>query len=230
MDNLHPEQMSILRELSFRGEANFSTLNVNGVSNDHFSYHLRSLIKAGLLDKSEELYKLTNEGKKFISHMDTNTRKIEKLPKVSVLVIPQRGEGESREFLVQTRRKEPYFGYSGFMTGKLRYGETITEGAQRELQEEVGLAANKVQHLFVLHEMVYDMEGNQLEDKFFNAVLATDFSGELQERTEEGENRWVTEAEFRTLPNLFHNEIDMLNWYLEGFRGFREEKYTIKGF
>lgn len=227
MDNLHFLQMKIVRKLTFAPGSKFSDLNEANTPSDQFSYHLRALIKQGLLRKQEDQYFLINKGKLYSTHMDTDSARIEKLPKVSVLVIPTRTTDLQTEYLIHTRAKEPYFGYSGFITGKIRYGETVEQAAVRELNEEAGVQGENFSHHFILHEMVFSREGEQLEDKFFNVVSFAGVQGDFVEKTEDGSNVWVTEAKFRQMQPLFHNEIDLLNWYLEGRTGFWEETYTI---
>lgn len=46
-----------------------------------------------------------------------------------------------KQYLVQTRLKDPFFGYHGYVTGKIRWGEKILEAAKRELLEETGMTA-----------------------------------------------------------------------------------------
>jgi 8-oxo-dGTP pyrophosphatase MutT (NUDIX family) len=56
-----------------------------------------------------------------------------------VIVIGVQNINNNKQLLVQKRLKEPYFGYKGFISGKIRYGEKIFETAKRELKEEAGL-------------------------------------------------------------------------------------------
>lgn len=221
--------MQILRELLFRPTSHFSELNISGLSSDHFSHHIRELLKAELIVKSEKSYSLTAKGKEFALHIDTDTNKIEKQPKVSVLLCPYRVTNGVTEFAVQTRLKEPYFGYTGFMTGKVRYGETILEATARELYEEMGLSG-KAAPLYVLHEMVYSKENAILEDKFFHAVLVTGIVGELKAEIEGGRNQWMTKKQFFEISPKYHNEEEIFTWFETRDKKFKEKKYYIETF
>lgn len=231
MDNLHPVQMQIIRELTFSPSIKFSELNVKDLESDKFSYHIRKLLNDGLIkkDKSDK-YSLTNKGKLYSSHMDTNTNTIEKQPKSSVLVIVHKKNKQKNSLLIHTRTKEPYYNYSGFLSGKIRYGETLEEAALRELEEETGLLGSGYKHHFVLHEMVYNFDGDQLEDKFFHIVGFSDTNGSLLDKSIDGKNRWITEKQLRETELLFHNEIEILDWFLKDTNGFIEKKYQIKEF
>lgn len=229
MNNLHPIQMQILRELLFHPTSHFSKLNISGLSSDHFSHHIRELLKAELILKDEKSYSLTPKGKEFALHIDTDTNKIEKQPKVSVLLCPYRIKNGITEYAVQTRLKEPYFGYTGFMTGKVRYGETVYEATARELYEEMGLSG-KATPLYVLHEMVYNKENVLLEDKFFHALLITNIVGELVPEIEGGRNQWMTKEQFFNISPKYHNEEEIFDWFETRDKKFKEKKYFIASF
>lgn len=229
MDNLHSVQMRILRDLTFKPRSRFSDMKAEDLTNDHFSYHIRTLVEMGYIEKIEQTYSLTTKGKAYTTHMDTEKSQIENLPKVSVLVIAKKRMKGIFHYAISTRTKEPYFGYVGFITGKVRFGEMIHEAALRELEEEMGLTG-KINHCFILHEMVYDEEGNQLEDKFFHVVEAVDTKGELLKQTQDGKNKWVLEKDFIKLEPKFHNEMEIFDWYKNKERGFKEKKYIIKKF
>lgn len=226
---IHFIQMHILRELLYKSKLKFTDLNIVDLSSNHLTYHLKELQKFKLVSKTGNFYILTMEGKEFANRMDTDTAKIEKQPKVSVLIVPIRKSGKKIDYLIQTRLKEPYYGYSGFMTGKMRFGETVFEGAARELKEEMGLEA-QFNYRYMLHEMVYDKKGVLLEDKLFHVVEATNLVGDLMEETKDGRNKWMTEQEFIELEPKYHNELEILGWYKSGDNGFKEFKYFIDSF
>ncbi len=223
--NFHKIQLLILKELLFRPKSRFSDLNLTGLSNDHFSYHVRSLIKAGLVEKVNYKYALSNEGKKLTSNLDTTTSSFEKQPKVSVILIVQK----DKEFLWQKRMKEPYFGYNGFATGKVKFGETVEEAALRELKEETNLVAD-FKHKFVLHEMVYGKEGDMLEDKYFNVMHGTNVKQELQTKTEDGENYWIKPKDMKKALPQYHNELEIFKLFKDNQSKFLERKYIISEF
>lgn len=226
---IHKVQMQILRELLFKPNSRFRDLNVADLTNDHLSYHLRTLLELQLVEKSDDGYILTTTGKEYANRMDTEDKKIERQPKVSVLLVVEDDSQNEKRFAIQTRLKEPYYGYKGFMTGKIRFGEKVTEAAARELKEEMGLQAS-YEPIIILHEIVYDKQQNLLEDKFFHIVRCYDIQGELLEQHEGGTNQWLTEKELQQATPVFHNELEIYNWYKNGYRGFKEEVYYVDSF
>ncbi|MFA6981492.1 MAG: NUDIX domain-containing protein [Patescibacteria group bacterium] len=194
--------MKILSLLLFKPGARFKELNIDSLGTDDFSYHVRCLLAEGFIVKERYSYSLSSKGKMLAGKIDTNTHTLEKQPKVGVLVIPHMKFGKEEKFLIQQRTKEPYFGYWGFMTGKVRFGETLEMTAGREMEEEAGMRG-KFKLCYELHEMVYDKNTmEQLEDKFFHVVEAYDLEGDIADKTQEGNNGFYTVEEFRKLsPN-----------------------------
>ncbi|KKT77666.1 MAG: NUDIX hydrolase [Microgenomates group bacterium GW2011_GWA1_Microgenomates_45_10] len=183
-----------------------------------------------MIHKDINRYALTAPGKMAAARLDTASGTVEKQPKISVYLIPHLKTGGIERYLVQERKKEPYFGYWGFITGKIRFGETLGETAERELAEETGLTG-AFRFCYEIHEMVYDKKsGNQLEDKFFHVMEAFDLSGKVKTRTIEGRNKYVTAEEFWPLTPKYHNEDDLFRWFLEKDFKLKEEKYYIDKF
>jgi 8-oxo-dGTP pyrophosphatase MutT (NUDIX family) len=68
---------------------------------------------------------------------------INRLVELGLLERVERMRDGRTEYLFQERLKQPYFGYWGLPSGKIRWGETILETALRELKEETGLEADR---------------------------------------------------------------------------------------
>ncbi len=224
MANLHFLQMQILRSLLYSPGSRFSELNISGIDSDHFNYHLKTLLQDKLVTTKNKLYYLSSKGKEYANTMDTANLNIEKQPKVAVMIIASKGS----RYLVQKRLKEPYFGYYGFVTGKVRFGEKIIETAARELAEETNLQA-KFRLSYILHEHVYSEAGELLEDKIFHVYGATSVKGELK-NTKDGENGWFSEKEFHAIKDKFYDEAEILNWHKSGKKFFIEKTYVVKDF
>jgi ADP-ribose pyrophosphatase YjhB (NUDIX family) len=115
--------------------------------------------------------------------------------------------------MVQKRLKQPFYGRHGFMSGKLRWGETIGEGGARELEEETGLEAD-IAIKGIYHKMDYADDGQMLEDKHFYVIEALKPRGQFKAAFEAGENDWYTMDEIMALDNAFagmDTVADMIN-------------------
>lgn len=213
---IHEAQTAILRELLFHPSVTFAKLQkLTSMSSDHFNFHLQKLIELKLVDKvSRGTYSLTPRGKEYANRLDTDINTVERQPKTAVILAIEREKDGHQEYLFQERLKQPYYGFWGFPTGKVRWGETITETAARELLEETGLTA-QYRTAGVYHELVYSKEtGEQLEDKIFFVVHCTQPKGELLVDFEGGHNQWMTRQEALGQPKIFTSfdiEIDIVS-------------------
>lgn len=226
---IHPVQANILIALLFKPVARFSDLNTLNISNDHFAFHLKKLTKLGIVRKTKNKYQLTKKGKEFANRFDTENAVIERQAKVGVLVCCVKKHKGRYKYLVQQRLKEPYYGFYGFLTGKVRWGDTVEETAKRELKEETGLTGT-MKFLGVKHKMDYEKESSLLEDKFFFVFKATNTKGELIKEYEGGKNIWLTEGEINKLPDLFDAVDESVFMIKKGGFHFSETKYKVRGY
>ncbi len=225
---IHEAQTAILRELLFHKEAGFSELQKpTKLDSDHFKFHMKRLVELGYVEKLKSgRYALTQNGKEHANKLDTDTHTIERQPKLSVLIIGWRenAKGET-EYLIQQRLKNPYYGYWGRIGGKIRWGETALEAAERELLEETGLRA-KLRLVQLYHKMDYTADDKRmLEDKFFLMFAATDFEGEMMEEFEGGRNAWLTQEEINAKEKSFAGLDDSQHYKSESLPPFDEKKY-----
>lgn len=228
--DIHPIQSEILCKLLFVHEASFSELNKEKYGSDLFSFHLKQLMDENLIEKETGgKYGLTAKGKEFANRFDTEAKEVERQPKVGVLVICIRKTKRGKEYLVQQRLKQPYFGFWGFMTGKMKWGETVEEAVKRELTEETDLGG-RVELISINHKMDYDENGKILEDKFFLVNRVINPTGTLKENFEGGRNCWMTKKEIFDLDNLFDGLKERIDMVENKALAFGENKYQVKGY
>ena len=205
--DFHPVQFEILRALLFRPEAKFSQLNLSGLTNDHFTFHIKKLVERGLVLKNGVKYGLTDKGKEFANRLDTEVNKIERQAKLAVLVVGVQAGGEVK-YLVQKRLKQPYYGFHGFVSGKIKWGEKLEEAAKREFEEETGLKG-EVELVGVEHK-IDTKEGVVLEDKYFYIFRVTMPERELVVDFEGGKNMWLTESQLKKTEKIFGDMFDII--------------------
>lgn len=224
---IHEAQTSILRELLFLLAGGFAELQKpTGLTSDHFTFHINRLMELGMVERVERgRYRLTAQGKEYANRLDTDNNTVERQPKTAVMLSIERQHNGRQEFLFQERLKQPYYGFWGRPTGKIRWGETILEGAARELFEEAGLTAqHEIKGMY--HEHVYQKEsGELLEDKIFFVIHCTNPQGELTELFEGGRNAWMTWDEATKQPKIFES-FDIGMDVLTGKTPFLEMRRT----
>jgi len=192
--NIHPTQSSILRELLFRPQAGYAALQApTKLSSDHFNFHITRLVELGLVERlSRGQYRLTTHGIEYSNRLDTDNNTVERQPKVAVILAIQRYHHGATEYVFQERLKNPYFGFWGLPSGKIRWGETIVQAAAREAKEETGLTADFT-IAGVYHEHTLQAENDDLlEDKIFFVVIGSNPRGKLTESFEGGRNQWLS--------------------------------------
>ena len=232
--NIHAAQTSILRELLFHPQAGYGELQKpTGLTSDHFNFHMSRLVELDLVEKVVRgRYQLTPRGKEYANRLDTDNNTIERQPKIAVILALQRSRVDSEtEYLFQERRKNPYYGFWGFPSGKVRWGEAIAEAAARETLEETGLSA-EFRVAGVYHELVRQAETSELlEDKVFFVVNGTDPRGQLVADFEGGHNEWLTAAEVLAKDKKYETvqtELDVLtapNWLTERTISYNKQDF-----
>lgn len=231
--DIHPAQIEILRQLLFSKGASFSELQkATSLSSDHFNFHIKKLLESKLAQKDDaRLYTLTTEGKEFANQLDTVKRTVEKQPKSSVLLLIERENPETgaQEFLQQQRLKQPWYEYYVYVTGKIGWGESVYETANRELEEETGLTCSDFTLIAVSHERDFNLDGSKiLEDKLFYVLHSKEPAGTLIQ-PKEARNLWMSADEFCNSGRNIDGAPRFFD-YLDAFDGkplFEENEYYI---
>jgi ADP-ribose pyrophosphatase YjhB (NUDIX family) len=189
---VHTIQKQILLKLAGSDEKlfRFSELKPGEVENDLFNYHLQYLIKQGFVAKEEAGYKITGAGVEHILLIDSKGISYEGF-RASVLVYVIDRETNPVQILLQKRKRKPYLGETDpGIAGKIKQGEGITEAAQRKLLEETGLKGN-CKEIGVIRKIRKVENSDLIDDGFFFVCVCEDFSGELSEVNDYGENYWA---------------------------------------
>jgi len=112
-------------------------------------------------------------------------------PIVGVLAVVLRGE----RVLVVRRANPPMPGRWGFPGGVLELGETVAQGAMRELLEETGVTAEAEGPLTVIDTIDRDREGRIRYHYTLVAVVGSWRAGEGVAGDDADEVAWLTRAE-----------------------------------
>ena len=118
-------------------------------------------------------------------------RRYPERPIVAVLAVVMRGE---RALIVQ-RAQQPNEGRWGFPGGVLELGETVAEGAMRELFEETGIVADAADTLSVIDVLDRDREGRVRHHYVLIAVRGIWRSGDGVAGDDAAAVQWASGAE-----------------------------------
>ena len=124
-------------------------------------------------------------------------------PIVAVLAVVLRGD----KALIVQRAQQPNAGRWGFPGGVLELGETVAEGAMRELYEETGITAEPAGILDVHDAITRDGEGRVQFHYLLIAVRGIWQSGEGEPADDAAACAWVTRddivaGKYPTFPTL----------------------------
>ena len=238
LHDIHPIQRGILTKLLQNQSAlHYGTLLPRSMKfqSDKFNYHLQFLVKEGLVDKSENGYKLTEFGLKVISLFTVKGEPTQMLKtSVAVIVVRKTNDG-TKEILLQHRLRHPFYDDINSIAGKILPGEKIIDAAKRKLLEEAGLNADFT-FVGILRKIRRKESGELYEDTIYHYCYADDPEGELQEINEHGENFWVsTEEALQLMKDNYDDGEEDRNVFSKLMKGdlhqfYIEQDRIIKGY
>jgi ADP-ribose pyrophosphatase YjhB (NUDIX family) len=128
-------------------------------------------------------------------------------PIIAVLAVVLRGEGAETRALIVQRAQQPNAGRWGFPGGVLELGETVAEGAMREMMEETGIRAEPAGVLNVHDAVSRDDEGRVQFHYVLIAVRGIWRSGEGEPADDAAACAWASRADieagrYPTFPTL----------------------------
>ncbi len=213
MDSLHSVAVIILRELYSKPFARYSDLmRPTGLESDVFKFHLRKLMKQGIVEKLDVgKYALTATGKELANRFDYGEGTALHQPKMTTITILRRKQGDGYEYLFHRRARNPYYGYWGVLGGAVLWGESFEAAATRGVRLRTGLQVSDLRLSGYFRQRDFDKDtGVVLEDKLFIVFIADNFIGELTEETSLGMNRWRTLEDIMGEQKYFLACIDMI--------------------
>jgi 8-oxo-dGTP pyrophosphatase MutT (NUDIX family) len=228
-DEYHFIQRKILSDLLFGNQLKYSQLKPTDMEGSQFTFHINKLIDAGLVSKSDNQYILTAKGKNIANTFDIDSKNPGKQAKHSVVFC---AFDRNDKTLIYTRKKNPFYNHQGYPTGKVMYGESILETAERELHEETGLSG-KAKLIGIRHYRVYyPTRNNLVEDKVMYICRIDNPTGELVSNAE-GEFEWINREKINetvTNPLPEFKEIFEMMSTFNGKITFAERKHYPKQF
>lgn len=189
----HKVQIHILKNLlNSNLGLRYRDMKLPEIENDLYNYHLQYLLKENLIEKEDSLYFITDKGKKFVEDIFPidSLGQTSDLFRINVLCGVIRKNNGKIELLNQFRKRHPYYGDTGIIGGTIRKGEKIIDAANRKLFDETGLNA-EFKLIGVIRKFRFKSEEELFTDILFHICFAENFSGELKEKTEFGDNFWL---------------------------------------
>lgn len=202
----HHIQRGIVYRLAFASALRFSELKPQELENKAFDYHLKKVVVAGFVEKTEDgAYRLTGEGRRIwrVSQKQAkNSNLYDRAYSTLLLAIRRKSDGA---WLLYRRRTHPMLGLSGFMHAQPCADQDVTQTAAEVCREQTGLSGE-----FVVHGHGYFRvyHKNLLESfTHFTLLKCTDIQGELHQNSELAEYYWDTDPDFSAPEMLPNSQI-----------------------
>lgn len=165
----------------------------NQVENDLYNYHLQQLLKKGLIRKDEGKYLLSQTGKKYIevdSPINAKGKNID-LFRLNILAIVYKKVGTEFKIISHERKKHPYYGSKGLISGAVDHGESVVDASNKALLNKTGLQSD-FKIIGTIRKIIYDDDNNIFSDILFFICLGQGVRGDFVKKTDFGTNHWVS--------------------------------------
>lgn len=140
----HHIQRHIVDVLMYAETVRFRDLRPPQTDTNLFTYHLKNLVKTGLVEKIEGGYRLGPIGMSYVDRVSTEQKTVRTQPKIITMLVVQNSDGD---ILLQRRTKQPYINEWTLPYGKIHIDDmTIKDAAQRECSEKLNLKDQQVEH------------------------------------------------------------------------------------
>ncbi len=198
---MHSYENYILHRLALSDRRRFSELKPKGAESNLFIYHLKNLIKSGLVKKLDQGYSLTTAGERYVDKLSLADLRVRFQPKIVTVILCKNKHGE---YLVYRRKRQPFFGMECFPYGKIHFGETIAGAANRELLEKTGVTA-RLTHRGDAY-LTVRKNGELVSHMLCHVFIGTNPTGELLAESDIGACAWKDPRQIKAkdlIPGFF---------------------------
>ncbi len=182
---MHHLQTKILYALAIEDGLKFSALKPKNMESNQFMYHLKSVMAQGYVKKNDSVYQLTPKGLRYVSALSFELLSTRMQPVIKTMIYAENDQGQQ---LLYRFNRQPLRGRTGLVTGKIHYGETELEAAERELMEKSGLTA-KLEYIGQVNTRTYK-ENELVTHTLYFIFKAEKASGKLTKSDLHGESFW----------------------------------------
>ena len=171
---MHWIKRYIIDQLLCTDTVRFSRLRPEGVESNLFQYHLRHLIKQGMVEKSEGGYQLAPAGLYYADRFSTALKGERPQPKIITIAVVKNSEGK---VFLQQKLRQPWVGVYHLPAGKIHAGETTDGAATREFEEKTGVRIENMHFRCLVHVQIFKQE--QLISDYFGFIFSEQYEGEV---------------------------------------------------
>jgi len=172
---MHEIQYHIIDQLLRNKSQRFSELKIKNLESSLFQYHLKYLIKQGLVEKtSDGKYQLSPGGIYFVDRLSLTNKTPRPQPKLTTIVVLRNSRGE---FLLYQEHRQPYIDTWRFPSGKIHENERLADAAAREIREKFGMEIDGLRQIGAVHLRTFERGELTIENYAF--IFIGNYDGEL---------------------------------------------------
>lgn len=220
----HHVQRGIVYRLALEDNLRFSDLKPDTIENKLFTYHLKKVVAAGYVSKSEDgLYHLTAEGRRLGIRVLSNPQTLtDRAHSVLFLVIRRKSDSA---WLLYKRKTQPLINKVGFMHVTPSAEESVCETATKLCKERTGL---ECEFMALGGGYFRTLRGDELESfTHFTLLVCEDARGELaQGNPDYAEYFWQADPDFTSV-DMLPNMPRLVEAYSAGESFFVEQTFTL---
>jgi 8-oxo-dGTP pyrophosphatase MutT (NUDIX family) len=139
----HHIQKHIMSTLMYVETARFRDMKPPRVDTNLYTYHLKLIVKSGLVKKVDGGYTLSPTGMSYVDRVSTEKKTIRTQPKIITMLVVQNSDGD---VLLQKRSKQPYINEWTLPYGKLHIDDlSVVAAAKRETSEKLFLPDGQIE-------------------------------------------------------------------------------------
>lgn len=182
---MHQYESHILKKMMLGDVLRYRDLKLKDIESNLFIYHLKNLIKKGIIKKTIGGYKFTAAGLRYVDKISLSRFKQRFQPKIVNIIIVK---NKKEEYLLYFSKRQPFYGLIGFPFGKIHFGEKLIEAANRELKEKTGILA-EIKHKGDVYLRIYK-DKELMSHMLCHIFLAYNLKGDLLNNSEIGTYKW----------------------------------------
>ncbi len=179
----HHIQKHIIGVLLHQRTARFRDMRAPRVDSNLYSYHLKQLINAGFVKKSEGVYTLDSKGLMYVDRLSINKLFVRTQPKIITMLVIQNDYGD---VLMYPKLRQPFIEQWTIPNGKVHNDDaSVGDAARREVAEKIGGLSLELHHAGDCYIRIMD------NDMVVMTMLAHVFYGTTDDFEPSGHVRWV---------------------------------------
>ena len=194
-------EQKVISQFLYSHKLKFSDIEKGSkIRSNKLSYYIKKLKEKGILEKEENLYKLSDNAERLIPYY---TKKQAVLPVILIAI-----KNKGKIFLHQ-REKRPYKGVMGLPGGRIILGETIKEATKRIMKEKfnVNCKFEKVNSISLEHVK----KNNKIIHSFLLLFVTANTKNEIEYANFKKNKNKMIKSDYKLIKNNLDSKVKVEN-------------------